>query len=1196
MHWQLKPIRLASVFLSLALALATSRPAAAQADAPTITPPSEALRGVPLADIPAAERLQLAGEDWRTAHPDVAEHYDNAVDRLAEGKADEAVAQLDAALERVGAVIPDVMLLLAKIKQQQHQLGEVRLIAETLILAQPDQPDAHLLLGEMLASENQFLPALAHFKTAAFSASAARPAATAAALRLAQTLEQLGYLRAAADAYQRFDLAAFKDHPEHQEDPMVAALVASYPSGTLVRQIELLRAADQPDEVLVRTAAAVAARPDEVALQRLHARALLDAGRAAEAFTFCTQEQTHADGATTHPTHAAWPLLSLCAEAAIASDQFEAWTHKLSAQLPEPAAVGQLAGLARHLEARGETVRALPLWIAVAEAVPDKAEYTWSAALAERATGNTVGAAQRLVALARTGNGALSVAPDLMHMWLHTEDADSARAVSEKLAAAPDADMATLCIAAGLASAAGDEPTADRLLERARKLDATAPLPYVIDGIRALCVAKWSEALKIAKEAQPLAPHLAAIAWMEAEAHAGLDENTEAEAAYQRAIELAPNEPSYHSALAELYRRLENGLAAQRYYQEAWTLDATLASAAEGLLDTYVSAGKGTMAQQCLERAEASDLAPGVVRRMRVAVRYANAPMSTGHLAALRELYTDNPHSERDALRLAGALFVTDHPAEAQTILEKLFLVEAPHDDQATYLLARVYARRLNYGGAIQMLLPLAERYPRRQPTLALLAELYLLDFRVAEARDVLRRLIPLTPEGEERDRVRVRLLASYSDFQDFDAALRQVDEWTTQDPNDETWFRAKLQVLVAAERDQEAIDLAQARADAAETEFDALVQRVRGATTRRSTRGDDAQTEAEQAALQRDMTAVIERLFERRGALVQTCLQVEAFDVIEPQVLEWLEDQPSTRQNLEWAVSVLLAQKKGPEVLKLLETHQAALPTDPLVAQLWAAHALAVSGNVDRAEGLLTELLTNPAVHNDARLRLRLQGEIIALLVEAEDYTIALNMCARWLVEATGEGADEVTLLRLKHAVLQAAERDEELAPVSERLLELRPDDPTLCNDYGYTLAERGEQMDRAQALIERAVVAEPLNAAYLDSLGWVFYKRGEFAQAFHWLQRATRLLDGQDPVLYDHLGDAAWRAADHAAAEAAWTRAAELLAKEIEQSGDENLRPSRAALRTSLAAKRAALDADQAPAVAPVAAEAGAATQEAP
>lgn len=1193
---QNRSLRFAPYLPGIALALFACCGAVAQAEPPPTTASPEALRGVLLADIPAAESPQLVDGDWRTAHPDVAEHYDNAQQKLEEGKADEASAQLDAALERVGVVIPDVMLLLAQIRQQQGHLGEVRLIAETLILAQPDQPDAHLLLGELLAVENQFLPALAHFKAAAFSAAAARPAATAAALRLAQTLEQLGYLRAAADAYQRFDQAAFTEHPEHQEDPTVAALVASYPTGTLVRQIELLRAAGQPDEVLARTAAAVAARPNEVALQRLHARALLDAGRAAEAFTFCTETQAQVDQPATAPPPAAWPLLSLCTEAALASGQLDTWMQGLIAQLPEPAAVGQLASLAQHLEARGETARALPLWDALAHAVPDKAEYAWSAALAQRAGGDTAGAAQRLVTLARTGSGALSVAPDLIHLWLHTENPDSARAVSEALAAATDADAATLCIAAGLASAAGDEPAADRLLERARQQDATAVLPGVIDGLRALCLAKWPEALKIAAKAQALAPRLAIIAWMEAEAHAGLDENREAEAAYQRAIELAPHEPSYHSALAEHYRRLENGLAAQRYYQEAWTLDATLASAAEGLLDTYLSARKVTMAQQCLARAEASDLAPSVVRRMRVAIRYANAPLSTGHIAALRELYAADPHSEQDALRLAGALFVIDQPAEAQTILEKLLLVQEPHDDQATYLLTRVYARQLNYGAAIQVLLPLAERYPQRRSTLALLAELYLLDFRVAEAREVLRRLIPLTPEGEERDRVRVRLLASYSDFRDFDAAVRLADEWAAQDPNDETWFRAKLQVLVAAERDKEAIDLAQARADAAKTEFDALVERVRGATTRRSAQPDDAQAEAEQAALQRDMTTVIERLFERREALVQTCLQVDAFDVIEPQVLEWLSAQPTTRQNLEWAVSVLLAAKKGPETLKLLETHPAALPTDPLVAQLWAARALAVGGNVDRAEGLLSELLTNPALRNDARLRLRLQGEIIALLVEAEDYTVALNMCARWLVEAAGDATAEVTSLRLKQAVLQAAEREEELAPVSERLFELRPDDPGLCNDFGYTLADRGAQLERAQALIERAVVAEPLNAAYLDSLGWVFYKRGEFAKALHWLQRATQLLDGQDPVLYDHLGDAAWRAGEHAAAEAAWARAAELLAKEIEQRGGENLRPSRAVLRTSLAAKRAALDADQSPSVAPVGADATSATQEAP
>src|SRR5262249_10800816 len=95
------------------------------------------------------------------------------------------------------------------------------------------------------------------------------------------------------------------------------------------------------------------------------------------------------------------------------------------------------------------------------------------------------------------------------------------------------------------------------------------------------------------------------------------------------------------------------------------------------------------------------------------------------------------------------------------------------------------------------------------------------------------------------------------------------------------------------------------------------------------------------------------------------------------------------------------------------------------------------------------------------------------------------------------------------------------EAAKYFERALELKPDFPEAQNYLGYMWADRGENLERAKELIEKAVKAEPKSAAYLDSLGWVFFKLNQPKAALDYVLQAVTLNGGPDATLYDHLGD---------------------------------------------------------------------------
>jgi tetratricopeptide (TPR) repeat protein len=106
------------------------------------------------------------------------------------------------------------------------------------------------------------------------------------------------------------------------------------------------------------------------------------------------------------------------------------------------------------------------------------------------------------------------------------------------------------------------------------------------------------------------------------------------------------------------------------------------------------------------------------------------------------------------------------------------------------------------------------------------------------------------------------------------------------------------------------------------------------------------------------------------------------------------------------------------------------------------------------------------------------------------------------------------------------------------EKCLSIAPDDAEALNYLGYMWAEQGEKLERARAMIERAVKSDPTNAAFLDSLGWVLFKLGQPREALEYLLQAIAQEDKPDPTVYDHLGDAYAALNEPAKAREAWAR----------------------------------------------------------
>ena len=106
------------------------------------------------------------------------------------------------------------------------------------------------------------------------------------------------------------------------------------------------------------------------------------------------------------------------------------------------------------------------------------------------------------------------------------------------------------------------------------------------------------------------------------------------------------------------------------------------------------------------------------------------------------------------------------------------------------------------------------------------------------------------------------------------------------------------------------------------------------------------------------------------------------------------------------------------------------------------------------------------------------------------------------------------------------------------KRALELRPDHPAVLNYLGYSWIDMGENLDEGLEMIRKAVSIQPNSGAYIDSLGWAYYRLGRFEEAVTELERALTL-ETSDPVIHDHLGDAYWRVGREREARFQWGHA---------------------------------------------------------
>ncbi len=135
----------------------------------------------------------------------------------------------------------------------------------------------------------------------------------------------------------------------------------------------------------------------------------------------------------------------------------------------------------------------------------------------------------------------------------------------------------------------------------------------------------------------------------------------------------------------------------------------------------------------------------------------------------------------------------------------------------------------------------------------------------------------------------------------------------------------------------------------------------------------------------------------------------------------------------------------------------------------------------------------------------------------------------------------DWISAISTLAGIFDQLKKYEESDSLFNKALRLDPDNALINNNYGYSLSERGIRLDEAMEMAQKALKQDPENGAYLDTMGWIYYKIGEYEKALEYIHRAF-LIRQESAVLADHLGDVYNKLEMKEEARKAWEQALEL------------------------------------------------------
>ena len=203
---------------------------------------------------------------------------------------------------------------------------------------------------------------------------------------------------------------------------------------------------------------------------------------------------------------------------------------------------------------------------------------------------------------------------------------------------------------------------------------------------------------------------------------------------------------------------------------------------------------------------------------------------------------------------------------------------------------------------------------------------------------------------------------------------------------------------------------------------------------------------------------------------------------------------------------------KELPKAMLAGKEALAKYPKDPEIKSNYAL-LLGEANQTDEAVKLLRAQLNGTAADRDTNLNIAQIYERARRYKEAEQ-------AARAAETISGTPRDNEMVWFLLGAIYERQKVFDKAEVEFKKALDVNPKSAAVLNYYGYMLGDLGIRLDEAQSLVKRALAEDPYNGAYLDSLGWIYYKQNKLPDAEATLRKALER-EAHDPTIHSHLGD---------------------------------------------------------------------------
>ena len=459
--------------------------------------------------------------------------------------------------------------------------------------------------------------------------------------------------------------------------------------------------------------------------------------------------------------------------------------------------------------------------------------------------------------------------------------------------------------------------------------------------------------------------------------------------------------------------------------------------------------------------------------------------------AAFRKALAVEPDNEDGLTGLATVLGIKGDGTGAADLLKRAS--EKNPSADSLKRLADAYEQMKEYGLAADTLRRALEFSPQDSPDIERKMAMYLISAeRYDDALAAYQDLVMDDPTDADSY---LRISQIYRQKKDFVKAREASDKAKAIDPNNIQVRLNDLYILQAEGKAAEAIDV-----------LKGIIQQTALPSY------DPAQLESRDELL--EQLAAMQRLADQTDPAVDTYRQMATLD-------------PSKAGHA--SASIIDTYVGGKEFAKAQEEADAAIkkfPNDREV-RVGRASLLAEMGKTDAAVADVKKLLNGK---DDRGVEMAL-ADLYVKGRKFDDAAKALDAA-----EKMSESQDDKIDIWFKRGAMFERQKNVAAAETEFRkVLAVMPDNPATLNYLGYMLTDRNMRLPEALAMIQKAVDRDPNNGAYLDSLGWVYFRMGKLPEAEENMRRAVELTP-HDPTMRDHYAEVLFKASKVREAIAQW------------------------------------------------------------